>query len=100
MIYVTASSREEAESIGKRLVSMRLAACANVFDEVNFFYRWEGKEESTGGAVLILKTREDLFGKVEEEVKKLHSYSCPCILAIPVIRANGEYTDWIMRETG
>ena len=99
MVYITAKNKEEALAIGEKLVSMRLAACANVTDDVTSVYRWEGKIEKSVEAVLIVKTREKLLSEVKDAVRKLHSYSCPCIEAIPVIDADKEYAEWVIAET-
>ncbi|MFH1665569.1 MAG: divalent-cation tolerance protein CutA [Candidatus Omnitrophota bacterium] len=99
MVYITASNREEAGRIGKEIVSRRLAACANIFDGVTSFYRWGGKEQHDTESVLILKTREALLPELEKAVKDIHSYSCPCIVTIPVLRANDDYAKWVLDET-
>lgn len=99
MIYVTASDRAEAEKIASKLVSLRLAACVNVYDDVVSLYRWEGKVRRDSEASLIIKTREFLFPRVRAEVREMHSYDNPCILAVPVAAVDGEYAEWIIRET-
>jgi len=99
MVYVTASGKEEAMKIGEELVSIRLAACANVFDGIMSFYRWEGEQQKEQEATLIMKTKESLLPALEKAVKELHSYSCPCIVAIPIIYASKEFADWVARET-
>ena len=100
VVYVTASGSEEAARIGKELVSRRLAACANVYEGMTSFYRWEGREQEDREAGLILKTRESLLPELDKAVKELHSYSCPCVIAVPVIYADKDYADWIVSETG
>ncbi len=99
IVYVTASNKKEAEKIAKELIALRLAACVNIFDQVDSFYRWEGKQEKSREAVLIIKTKESLFPELEQKIKDLHSYSCPCILAINITQANKVYRDWIITET-
>ncbi len=99
LVYITASNRDEAMKIGRQIVSIKLAACANIFEGMTSFYRWEGKEEESSEAVLILKTREALLPALEKTVKDIHSYSCPCIIALPVVHASKEYEEWILRET-
>ena len=99
IVYVTASGKDEAMKIGEKLVSLKLAACCNVYDGVTSFYRWEGKEEKSSESTLIIKTKESLLPKLEKEIKKLHSYSCPCILATPIVYANEDYARWIVSET-
>jgi periplasmic divalent cation tolerance protein len=99
IIYVTAADRAEAERIGRKLVSMRLAACVNVYDNMTSIYRWDGEERRDTEAGLVIKTREFLFPRVRAEVRAMHSYDNPCILAVPVETADGQYAEWIMNET-
>lgn len=99
MVYVTASGRDEATEIAEKVVSLRLAACANVYDGVTSFYQWEGEEEKGQEATLLIKTKESLLPELSKTIKESHSYSCPCILALPVIYADKDYADWIIRET-
>ena len=99
VVYVTASNKQEAERIAEKLVSERLAACVNIYDKVLSVYRWEEKEEKSTEVTLIIKTKEVLLSEVESTVKKLHSYSCPCVLAIPLVYASDDYAKWILGET-
>ena len=99
MVYVTASSRNEAVRIGQEMISLRLAACANIYGAVTSFYRWEGKEETSEEATLVLKTKESLLEDMTGAIKEMHSYSCPGIVAIPIIFADEEYAQWIVSET-
>ncbi len=99
-IYVTASNSEEARRIARALVEARLAACANVIDRVTSVYWWQGEVQEDDEAVLIAKTREDLVDDLTAKVKELHSYDCPCVVALPVTGGNAEFLDWIAAETG
>lgn len=99
LVYVTASGKEEAEKIAKHVVGKKLAACANICDGVTSFYRWEGKEETSREATIILKTREALLPQLNKAIREVHSYSCPCVVAIPVIYADKDYGEWIRKET-
>jgi periplasmic divalent cation tolerance protein len=98
-VYVTASSREEALNIGRTLVGERLAACANIFDGVSSIYWWQGRLMEEGEASLILKTTNDLIPALIVRVKQLHSYDCPCVVALPIAQGNPDYLDWIDKET-
>lgn len=100
MVYVTASDKDEARKIAEKVVSMRLAACANIYDGVTSIYWWEEKVQDDQEATLIMKTRESLLPQLKDAVRGAHSYSCPCIVAIPIVFADKEYSDWIIKETG
>ena len=98
-VYVTAPDRDAALKIGRALVDARLAACANVFDGMTSVYRWQGKVQEDGEAVLIAKTREGLVPALTEKVRALHSYECPCVVALPVVGGSQPFLDWIEAET-
>jgi periplasmic divalent cation tolerance protein len=98
-VYVTASSREEALNIGRTLVGERLAACVNIFDGVSSIYWWQGRLIEEGEASLILKSTSDLIPALIARVKQLHSYDCPCVVALPIAQGNPDYLDWIDKET-
>ena len=98
-LYITVGSAGEAASIARDLLDDRLIACANIIDGATSLYRWEGKIADEKEAVMIAKTREDLVEKVIDRVRELHSYDCPCIVALPIVAGNPAFLDWIDEET-
>jgi len=62
-------------------------------------YWWDGKINNESETVLILKTMSGNFCKVEVAVKRIHSYECPCIVALSVDQGHQPYLDWIKTET-
>lgn len=96
-IYITCKNKKEAKKIGSFLVQKRLAGCCNIFP-IESIYWWKGKIVKDKEVVLIVKTLRKNFQKVEKEVKKLHSYTTPCVLEIPIKRGNFEYLKWLKEE--
>ena len=99
LIYITAGSMEEARTIGNKLVSDRLAACVNIIDNVSSMYWWEGEIQDHKEVILIAKTKESLVPELVEKVRSMHSYSCPCIVSLPILDGNRAFLDWIVEET-
>lgn len=100
IVYATASDPDEAERIGRTLVTERLAACANVIAGMRSVYWWEGRVQDASEAVLILKTTDARLAAVVARLRALHSYDCPCIEAWPVADGNPDFLAWVARETG
>ena len=98
-IYVTTGSMEEARTIGNKLVSDRLAACVNIIDNVSSMYWWEGEIQDDKEVILIAKTKESLVPELVEKVRSIHSYSCPCIVSLPILDGNRAFLDWVVEET-
>ncbi|MFO1188692.1 MAG: divalent-cation tolerance protein CutA [Alphaproteobacteria bacterium] len=99
LVYMTASSDEEALRIGRALVGERLAACVNVIPGMRSIYWWDGRIQDDQETVLIAKTRTDLIAALTERVKALHSYAVPCVVALPITAGNKAYLDWLTGET-
>ena len=100
VVFVTAGSESEAETIAKTLVAEQLAACVNILSPVRSIYRWEGKLADDQEWLLVIKTRAERFSSVEERVKALHSYQVPEVIALPIVQGLGEYLRWLWEETG
>lgn len=98
-VYITCCNRKEAKEIGLSLVKKKLAAGCNLFP-IESIYRWQGKIVNDKEIVLIVKTLEKNFQKIEREVKKLHSYKVPCILEILIKRGSRQYLNWLRKEIG
>jgi periplasmic divalent cation tolerance protein len=45
--------------------------------------------------LLIIKTTQTLFAKLEVAIKRLHSYDVPEIIALPVAHGAAAYLAWI-----
>ncbi len=99
LVYMTAASRDEARKIGRALVEERLAACANVIDGMESVYWWQGKLTEDRETVLIAKTRAELVPALTERVRALHSYTVPCVVALPLMGGNPDYMAWLEAET-
>ena len=98
-VYITAPSRAEALRIARALVKDRLAASANVLGGARSVYWWRGKMAEADEAVMVVKTRAGLVGKLIRRVKSLHSYTCPAIMALPILNGNPDYLKWIEAVT-
>lgn len=97
-LYVTAPSKREARRIAKALLDARLVACANIFP-IESHYWWKGNLESARETAIIMKTTRRLAKRAIAEVKRLHSYDVPCVVAWKIVEGNADYLDWIEAET-
>ena len=76
LVYITCKGKKEAEKISMHLLKKRLIACANIFP-IKSMYWWEEKIVNDKENVIIAKTSNRNFKKLESEVKKIHSYEIP-----------------------
>jgi periplasmic divalent cation tolerance protein len=80
VVFVTTSTEEEAARISRTVVE-------------------EGKTADESEALVVLKTRSNLFQTLEREVKRLHTYKTPEIIALPIQHGSTSYLQWIHAET-
>ena len=98
VILVTAKDTSEANAIAARLVEKKLIACANIVSGIQSIFWWEGKVDQSNEVLLVLKSEQKLVNKIIKEVKALHSYSVPEIIALPIIAGSKDYLNWIKKS--
>lgn len=94
VVFIT-TPKNKVNKIVKHLFQYKLVACVNEIENVKSTYFWEGKICNDKESLLVIKTKKSLFELLVSEVKKVHPYSVPEIIAIPVIDGNKEYLKWI-----
>ena len=99
VILVMAKNKDEADKIARHLISGKLAACVNIIPQVQSIFTWQEKIETEDEVLLIIKSRQSLFEKIEVAVKEVHSYSVPEIIALPIAAGSQEYLNWINEST-
>lgn len=92
------SSKEDAEKLAQDLVSWKLAACVQVL-AAKSTYRWKGRVVKELEWLCLIKTRDDLFAEVAKNIKKVHPYEIPEIVALPIVLGSRDYFDWLGSET-
>ena len=100
VVFITASNEEEAAKIARKLVEERLAGCVNIIKGIRSIYAWQGKIEDEAEVLMIAKTQRNLFDKLSQRVKELHSYTVPEIIAMPVVEGSEDYLKWLNEVTG
>jgi periplasmic divalent cation tolerance protein len=95
VVLMTAANGEEAARLADLLIGAHLAACVQILPETESVYRWEGKIERQAEILLLAKTMRSKFEELEREVRALHSYQTPEIIALPVIAGSAPYLEWL-----
>ena len=99
IILCTCGSTAEADHIANMVVAEGLAACVNIVPGAKSVYRWQGKVEIAPEWLLFIKTRVDLWERLEKRILELHSYDTPELLRLPVSGGSEKYLAWIGSET-
>lgn len=99
LVYITCASENEALAIARALVEERLAGSVNVLGRARSIYRWQGRIEDAAEVVLVAKTRAGRMDDLIARTRALHSYACPCIVAVPIAAGHPDYLAWLTEQT-
>ena len=95
VVFITAPHSEEAARLADMLVGQRLAACVQVLPEMESVYRWQGRIERQKEVLVIAKTTKARFEALDREVRAIHSYETPEIVALPLAAGSVPYLEWL-----
>jgi periplasmic divalent cation tolerance protein len=95
IVLVTTPNVEEASRIADALVGGRLAACVNIVGGIESIYRWEGHVARDSEVLMIIKTTDARYAELEAQVKALHSYTTPEVIALRIERGAEAYLKWL-----
>ena len=95
VVMMTAGSQEEASRLAEMLVGAHLAACVQIMPPMESIYRWKGEVHRAPEFLLLAKTTAACFDELEREVRSLHTYDTPEIIAVPVAHVSAPYFEWL-----
>lgn len=97
IVLVTAASQTEAEQLARALVESKLAACVN-FWSIRSVYTWKGEVQQDDEWQLMIKTDLSQFSALEAQIRALHSYEVPEVIALPLVTGSQPYLDWMTAQ--
>ena len=81
--------------MARELVARRHSCCVNILPIQRSVYRWQGEICEDSEFMLLVKTLEEEYEKVEAAIQELHSYELPEILAFNIRRGEEGFLHWI-----
>jgi periplasmic divalent cation tolerance protein len=94
IVLTTYPGKKSAETAASGIVKQGLAACVNVMKIESSHYIWKGKAVKAQEFLLVIKTAEKRYKKLEAWIKKNHPYELPEIIKVPVTGGLKAYLDW------
>jgi len=98
-VITTTADRKEADAIAEEILKQRLAACVQIGGPIDSSYWWNSRIETSREFILTIKTRRDLFPRLEAAILALHSYEQPEILAVAAVEVTPGYLKWLEEQT-
>lgn len=98
VVMITTPDRGLASRIADLLIAKRLGACVQV-TTVDSTYRWSSEVHHEEEVLMLVKTRTELLDELSAQVREMHVYDAPEIVALPIIGGSADYLHWVDKET-
>lgn len=98
LVLTTLPDAESAETLARKLVEARLAACVNVLAPCRSLYRWQGAVQTESEVPLLIKTSAEGYAALEAGIREAHPYELPEIVAVSIERGLPEYLAWVAAQ--
>ncbi len=99
IVFCTCPDQKVAQAIAHSLVKGSLAACVNISGDVQSIYLWQNKIQCDKEILLHIKSRFELFDRLEQTILELHPYELPEIIAVSIETGSTQYLNWIDQST-
>lgn len=98
-IFTTYPNLKEGKEAARKMVEKKIAACVSLIPIERSIYRWKGKIEEGSEYLLIIKTKEKLYKRVETFIRANHPYELCEIMYFKLKGGEHSYLEWIKRST-
>ena len=95
LVYITVANELDGKNLAKLALQKKLIACANLYPEIKSIFEWNNELKIEKETVLIFKTTEEKYNKLENLIIKNHNYETPCVLKLPITEGHKDFLDWI-----
>ena len=99
VVLCTCPDEETARRLAGTVVEERLAACVNIVPGVTSVFYWEGEAQSEQEHLMVIKTSDVAYSRLETRLTELHPYELPEVIAVGIDRGLAGFLDWIRDET-
>jgi len=98
LVLTNLPDRDTAQRLAERLIESRTAACVNILAPCQSVYRWKDSVQAAQEFPVLIKTTVERYAALEAEIRALHPYELPEVIAVPIERGLPGYLAWIRTE--
>ncbi len=95
VVLTTTPNADEAETLARKIIEAKLAACVQVLPPMKSFYFWENQIQADSEHLLLIKSLAEKFDELEKFIQANHSYDVPEIIAFSAERISESYLNWM-----
>jgi periplasmic divalent cation tolerance protein len=99
LVLTNLPDRAAAEKLADALIEKRVAACINILAPCRSVYRWQGAVQHDEEHPVLIKSTREAYPALEAQIRALHPYELPEIVAVPIEHGLPAYLDWVAAQT-
>jgi periplasmic divalent cation tolerance protein len=100
VVLTTVPNVVEAETLARKIIEAKLAACVQISPPIKSFYFWKDEIQADSEHLLLIKTLAERYDELEKFIETNHSYDVPEIVALAAQRVSESYLDWMKEIKG
>ncbi len=97
-VVTTTAEKKDADALANAVLQQRLAACVQVSGPIDSSYWWNGRLETASEWTVTMKTRRELYARLEKLLLANHPYDQPEIIATPIVEISAGYLKWLTEQ--
>ncbi|MCC4834836.1 divalent-cation tolerance protein CutA [Shewanella sp. 1_MG-2023] len=98
LVITTCPDIASAKKLATALVNAKVAACVQLYPQVESVYVWESEVCHSSEVAMHIKCMADNYDAIQKIVIDLHPYEVPELIATPITHGLPNYLHWI-KET-
>ena len=98
VVSTTCGKTENGLEIARAVLEKRLAACVQIGAQMTSMYWWQNRIADDLEYLITMKSDRVLFEKLAKEIRAVHSYEVPEIIAVDIIAVDPDYGRWMREE--
>jgi len=95
VVLTTTPNIEESETLARKIIESKLAACVQILPPMKSFYVWENEIQIDSEHLLLIKTLSVKFSDLKGFIQSNHSYDVPEIIALKTSDVAENYLVWM-----
>ncbi len=99
LVLTTWPAAGDPGDLATTLVTERLAACVNLFGEMDSVYSWRGRIERERERQVVIKTTRPRLESLQRRLADLHPYEVPEFLVLEAAGGSDAYLAWARGAT-
>ena len=99
LVLTTFPDRDSAMACAQQLIRKKLAACVNVLPSLSSVYEWNNDVQVGEELLILIKTTGARYSQLEAQLRQIHPYELPEIIATPITHGFQGYLSWMEAQT-